>query len=127
VLLAVCQEFDLDHEFVSRGGASLFAGGIGNTGSVCGAVIGGVMAIGLKNGRADTMEEVLGSLQLAGEFRKRFETEAGTISCRELTSEDLSTPQGIERYMNSDKPMAVCAPAVALAHRLAVDLLRETG
>jgi len=124
VLLAVSQEFDLDHKFVSQGGASLFAGGIGNTGSVCGAVIGGVMAIGLKNGRADTMEEVLQSLQLAAEFRRRFEAEAGTILCRELTGVDLSTPEGIERYMNSDKPMTVCGPAVALAERLAVDILK---
>ncbi|MBC8412283.1 MAG: C_GCAxxG_C_C family protein [Nitrospira sp.] len=36
--------------------------GLGNTGAVCGAVIGAVMAIGLKRGRADSMEKMLSSL-----------------------------------------------------------------
>lgn len=120
----MCRDFDIEHEFVSQGIATLFAGGIGNTGSVCGAVIGGVMAIGLKHGRAEDMEEILGSLQVAAEFRRRFEADAGTISCRELTGADLSNPEEIEKYMNSEIPMTVCGPAVALAHRLAVDLLQ---
>lgn len=127
MLLAVCQDFDLEQEFVSQGLASLFAGGIGNTGSVCGAVIGAVMAIGLKKGRADSMEGVLSNLQIAGEFRSRFEAEVGTISCRELTGADFTTPEALEQYMSSDTPALVCAPAVNTAHRLAVELLRESS
>ena len=117
----------MEDEFVSKGLAGLFAGGIGNTGSVCGSVIGAVMAIGLKKGRADTMEGAFANLAVAQEFRRRFEEEAGTISCRELTGADLSTPEGIEEFMNSDTPATACAPAVNLAHRLAVELLRETS
>jgi C_GCAxxG_C_C family probable redox protein len=117
----------MEHDFVSKGIASLFAGGIGNTGSVCGAVIGAVMALGLKQGRGDSMEDMLNSLGIAGEFRRRFEAEVGTISCRELTGADISTMEGIEEYMNSETPMMVCAPAVNHAHRLAVELLRETS
>jgi C_GCAxxG_C_C family probable redox protein len=105
----------------------MFAGGIGNTGAVCGAVIGGAMAIGLKQGRTESIEEVLSSLAVAGEFRRRFEDEMGTISCRELTGVDLSTPEGIEEYMNSDTPGMVCVSAVNHAHRIAVELLRESG
>ena len=105
--------------------ASGFGGGIGNTGAVCGAVVGAVMAISLKLGRADTMEESLRRLAVPGEFRRRFETEMGTISCRELTEADLSTKKGIEQYMSSDKPMTVCFPAVGVAYRLTVDLLME--
>jgi len=116
----------MEHEFVSQGIASMFAGGLGNTGSVCGAVIGAAMAIGLKIGRADTMEGALNKLELAKEFRRRFEEEVGTISCRELTGADLTTPEGIEQYMNSDTPGMVCVAAVNTAHRLAVELLKET-
>jgi len=59
-LLAVCQEFGIETEndIVPRL-ALYFAGGIGNTGAVCGAVAGAVMPIDLKLGRADTMEEAL--------------------------------------------------------------------
>ena len=117
----------MEQDFVSRGGAVLFAGGIGNSGAVCGAVVGAVMAIGLKRGRAETMEGMLDELAVAAEFRRRFEAEVGDISCRDLTGADLSTTEGVEAYMSSDTPMMVCFPAVAMAYRLAVDLLRESS
>jgi len=49
----------------------------------------------------------------------------GTISCRELTGLDLTNPEEIEELMKSEVPQNVCYPAVATAHRLVVDLLRE--
>jgi C_GCAxxG_C_C family probable redox protein len=124
----VCQEFKMETEnnAIPRI-ASAFAGGIGNTGSVCGAVVGAVMAIGLKQGRADTMEEALRNLAVAQEFRRRFEAEMETINCHELTGADLTTPEGIEQFMASDTPRAVCFPAVGAAYRLVVDLLNETS
>jgi C_GCAxxG_C_C family probable redox protein len=124
----VCQEFEIEIENdVIRRIAFGFAGGIGNTGAVCGAVVGAVMAIGLKRGRADTMEEGLRELAVSREFRRRFEAEMETISCRELTGVDLSTEEGLEQFMSSDIPQTVCFPAVAAAYRLVVDLLKETS
>ena len=126
--MAVCQEFEMEieNEIVPRI-AYGFAGGIGNTGSVCGAVAGAVMAIGLKIEKADTMEEGLRQLAVVQEFRRRFEAEMETISCRELTGADLTTEEGIEQFMSSDTPQTVCFPAVGVAYRLAVDLLKETS
>jgi len=124
----VCQEFEIEIENdVIRRIAFGFAGGLGNTGAVCGAVVGAVMAIGLKRGRADTMEEGLRELAVSREFRRRFEAEMETISCRELTGVDLSTEEGLEQFMSSDIPQTVCFPAVAAAYRLVVDLLKETS
>jgi len=122
----VCQEFEIENEIIPRI-ASCFGGGIGNTGAVCGAVVGAVMAIGLKRGRADTMEEGLRELAVPREFRRRFEAEMGTISCRELTGVDLTTEEGLQQFMNSDTPQTVCFPAVGAAYRLVVDLLKETS
>lgn len=121
----MCQEFGIENEIIPRI-ATCFAGGIGNTGAVCGAVAGAVMAIGLKKERGDTMEEALRTLAVAQEFRRRFEAEMETINCRELTGADLSTPEGIEQFMGSDTPQTVCFPAVGAAYRLVVDLLKET-
>jgi C_GCAxxG_C_C family probable redox protein len=118
----VCQEYEIENEIIPRI-ASCFAGGIGNTGAVCGAV----MAIGLKKERGDTMEEMLRTLAVAQEFCRRFEAEMETINCRELTGVDLSTPEGIEQLMGSDIPQTVCFPAVGVAYRLVVDLLKETS
>ena len=105
--------------------ASAFAGGIGNTGAVCGAVAGAVMAIGLKKGRDDTMDESLRTLAVAQEFRRRFEAEMKTINCRELTGADLTTEEGLKQLMNSDTSQKVCFPAVGAAYRLVVDLLLQ--
>ena len=124
----MCQEFEIETENdVIPRIAFGFAGGIGNTGAVCGAVAGAVMAIGLKLARADTMDEGLRRLAVAQEFRRRFEAEMETITCRGLTGADLSTEEGREQFMSSDIPLTVCFPAVGVAYRLVVDLLKETS
>ncbi len=123
----MCQELEIEveNEIIPRI-AFGFAGGIGNTGAVCGAVAGAVMAIGLKIERGDTMEEGLRALGVVQEFRRRFEAEMETINCRELTGVDLSTEEELEQFMGSDIPQTVCFPAVDAAYRLVVDLLKET-
>jgi C_GCAxxG_C_C family probable redox protein len=122
----VCQEFEIESEVIPRI-ASCFGGGIGNTGAVCGAVAGAVMAIGLTKERGDTIADWLRLSALAQEFRRRFEAEMKTIICRDLTGADLSTEEGVARYMNSDIPQTVCFPAVGAAYRLVVDLLKENS
>jgi C_GCAxxG_C_C family probable redox protein len=122
----VCQEFGLEPENAAIPGIAYgFAGGIGNTGAVCGAVAGGVMAIGLKLGRGDTVEGMLKNLGVVGEFRRRFEAEMGDIDCRELTGLDLTTEKDMAQLVNSDIAQKVCFPAVGAAYRLAVELLRD--
>ena len=120
----MCQEFEIEKD-VNPKIAFGFAGGIGNTGSVCGAVAGAVMAIGLKKGAAETMEDGMRNLAVVQEFRRRFEAELETINCRELTGMDLSTEEGVEQFMSSDIPMKVCFPAVSVAYRLAMEVLKE--
>jgi C_GCAxxG_C_C family probable redox protein len=120
----VCQKFKMEIDSdVIPGIAGPFAGGIGNSGSICGAVVGAEMAIGLKQKQVRTMEGMLRNLAVAREFRNRFESEMKTISCRELTGMDLGTREGIENFMASGIPQEVCFPAVALSYRLAVDLI----
>ena len=127
----MCQEYNIENEIIPKI-ATCFGGGIGNTGSVCGAVIGAVMAIGLIKGRGESkdsgerLEDWFRVASLAQEFRQRFEGEMGTIICRELTGADLTTEEGREKLMNSDIAMTVCAPAVGLAYRLVVELLKES-
>lgn len=108
-----------------------FAGGIGITGAVCGAVSGAVMAIGLKLGRGETMEDMLRRWAVSRELCRRFEAEMGTIHCRELTGVDMSAvdlkPEGMGQFMNFDKLQTVCIPAVGVAYQQVVRLLRESS
>ena len=39
----------------------------------------------------------------------------------------VAIEEGVERFMKSDVPQTVCFPAVGVAYRLAVDLLREAS
>ena len=91
------------------------------------AVSGAGMALGLKIEKGDTMEEGLRAFGVIQEFRRRFEAEMETINCRELTGMEMSTKEDIEQFMNSDIPQTVCFPAVGIAYRLVVDLLKETS
>ena len=84
------------------------------------------MAICLKQGRGETMEEIMGNLAVVREFRRRFEAEMGDIDCRELTGIDLSTEEGLKQAMGSDIVQRVCSPAVATSYRLVVELLEES-
>ena len=84
------------------------------------------MAISLKMERGDTMEDWLQIAEVVQDFRRRFEAEMGTISCRELTGVDLTTEEGMNQAMISDLPQTVCFPAVGTAYQLVLDLLRET-
>jgi len=124
VLLAVSQEFGIENEIIPKI-ASCFAGGIGNSGSVCGAVTGAVMAIGLIVKEGDSMDDYLKKLSLAQEFRQRFEDEMKTINCHELTGADLTTPEGIDEFMKSDIPQKVCFPAVGTAFNIVMDILKK--
>jgi C_GCAxxG_C_C family probable redox protein len=130
VLLAVCQEFEIEVEKdVIPQIAIGFAGGMGITGSVCGAVVGSVMALGLKMGRGDTMEEMLRRFGVTREFRRRFEAEMGTISCHELTGLELTelelTMEGLGQLMSSDMSQGPCVSAVGHAYQIVVDMLKE--
>ena len=118
----MCQHLGLEHDAVPAI-ATAFGGGIGGTGSVCGAVVGAVMAIGLRHGRRDASVKDARAYGLTQELRRRFEAEMGATECRTLTGMDLSTPEGVRAFYKSDVPARVCLPAVGFAYRAAVELL----
>ncbi len=81
--------------------ATSFGGGMGLLGKTCGAITGGLMAIGLKYGRAsieDTpaKEKTYGLVQ---NFIKEFTEINGSNTCHDLLDCDISTTEG----MNSAK------------------------
>ena len=79
--------------------ATPFGGGIGRRGSVCGALTGGVMAVGLKVGRSELKDAKRReeSYETALELFKRFEKEFGSALCYDLIKLDLTTPEGREK------------------------------
>lgn len=120
----MCQHFGMENDLVPRI-ATAFGGGIGGTGSVCGALAGAVMAIGLRHGRERSSENNALAYALTQKLSARFAAATGHVQCRELTGMDLSTPEGVRRFYASDVPQRVCMPAVGAAYETAVALLEE--
>ena len=98
---------------------------MGLTGAACGALSGAVMAIGLARGPAGNATEFVQAMAPVQELRRGFEKKMGTISCRELTNVDLTNPEAFEKYLSSDVPEKVCAPAVDTAYKLVMQILKE--
>ncbi len=82
--------------------ATGFGGGMGGCGETCGALVGGIMALGLKYGR--TKGSDIERKQRTGAFVKEligaFREEFGSLRCIELTNVDMSTPEGMQRAID---------------------------
>lgn len=120
----MCQEFNIESDVIPKI-ASCFGGGFGGAGDVCGAVVGGVMAIGLVRKQSTTIEEWQESAEVARTLYNRFAEEMGSVKCRDLIGLDLTLDEDKEKLMNSDVAMTVCFPAVAHAFRITMELLEE--
>lgn len=82
VLLAYARDFNIDEKTCLRL-ASGFGGGIGKTGSVCGAVTGAVMVLGLKGSGVGDSKEL--TYQRTEQFLRMFEDKFGSTDCGKLT------------------------------------------
>jgi len=107
--------------------ATGFGGGIGRRGSVCGALSGAVMALGLKYGR-DTVKEkerAENCIQKALECYTRFNKKFGTILCYDLIKCDLSTPEGYKQFRKSGLRETNCTKYIREAMQILLDLTKE--
>ncbi len=90
--------------------ATAFGGGIGRCGSVCGALTGGVLAIGVKYGTNEPLlEKRLKAYELAHKFYRQFEKQHGSVLCRELIGYNLSSPEELEKARQSKVFEEKCA------------------
>jgi len=97
VLLAVSDWLGIQNRLIPKIAIG-FGAGIGGCGSVCGAISGGIMALGLKFGRNEVEKQEMKPYWFAFKLLRRFEKEFGCITCRELTSCDLTTEVGRKKY-----------------------------
>lgn len=121
VLLTIFEHWNGKNELIPKI-ATAFGGGIGRCGSVCGALSGGVMAIGIKYGTNEpSVEKRLRAYELANKFYKRFEKQHGSVLCRELIGYDLSNPEELDKARKEKVFEEKCVNFV----RKAVEILAE--
>jgi C_GCAxxG_C_C family probable redox protein len=105
--------------------ATGFGGGIGRNGDVCGALIGGVMAMSLALGRDKAEQSREPCYSAVDRFYNDFRIRFGSCKCRELTNANLKTPEGFRTYQ-AEVHTDVCIPIVAWAAKKTHDIIKET-
>ncbi|MBE0520545.1 C_GCAxxG_C_C family protein [Candidatus Bathyarchaeota archaeon] len=122
VLLAMQKFWNVENPLEPKV-ASAFGGGIGRRGSLCGALTGGVIAIGLKYGtNKPIVEEREKAYSLALKFYNRFKKDCGGVLCRDLIGYDLTNPKEYEKARNSNVFMDKCVHFIEKAVEILIDL-----
>ncbi|UCF04202.1 MAG: C_GCAxxG_C_C family protein [bacterium] len=124
VFSAFAPDLGLERETALRI-ATGFGGGMARMGSICGAVTGAFMAIGLRHGRTEAgdTEAKERTYALIREFATRFTERHGSIICRELIDCDISTPEGLRDAEDSGVFTEVCPNFVKDAATILDELL----
>lgn len=120
----MCRELGVESPLFPRI-ATAFAAGMGRTGEVCGAVVGGIMCIGVAHGRDKSDQPDDRAVLLTRRFLSAFRDEMGEVRCRALTGVDFTVEEEVQRFRTSDIPIRVCLRAGGLAYDLALKLIRE--
>jgi len=103
--------------------ASAFGGGIGRGGSICGALTGGVIAIGLKYGTNNPLaEEREKAYLLALKFFNQFRKDCGSVLCRELIGHNLANPKELEKARKAGVFREKCDKFIEKAVEALIDL-----
>jgi C_GCAxxG_C_C family probable redox protein len=121
VLAAFAGRHGLDRDAALRV-ACAFGGGVASGGGPCGAVTGGLMAIGLAHGGSRANDEGTRERTYAASraFLERFRREHGSNVCRELLGVDIGTPEGREAAAKEGLFRTRCPRYVRTAARLAM-------
>ena len=125
VLFSFCDDLGLELDSALKLACG-FGGGMGRQGEVCGAVSGGIMALGLKFGRGKNDQRAATELAYAKirEFMRRFSERHGSCHCRELLNGcDLTMPEGQADFKNNECFNLICRPCVRDAAQMVADMM----
>jgi C_GCAxxG_C_C family probable redox protein len=123
VLAAVAEQLHLKSSLIPKV-ATGFGAGMGRQGSICGAVAGAVMALGLKYGRLHPGQSRQPTYRRVQALCHKFEQKFGSVYCRDLIGHDISSSKALARAMKSGVFATRCPEFVAEAVRLYFKLAR---
>jgi C_GCAxxG_C_C family probable redox protein len=105
--------------------AAAFGGGMSSHGEVCGAVSGALMALGLRFASPDPDDKERRDFVYSRgrDFMQRFESQHGSLICRQLLGRDLNQPGELEQARSEDRFNAICPAYIASAAAILGDLL----
>lgn len=119
VLYSSAENVGIDRDTALRVACG-FGAGLGRAQDVCGAVSGGVMALGMKYGRGegDDKSRTEDTYRRTREFLAQFKRRHGSIICRDLIGCDLQSPEGQQLFKDKNLLRETCAKCVQTASEL---------
>ena len=91
--MAVAEKHNIQSELIP-GIASGFCGGMSRTAGLCGALAGGIMALGVVFGRNSSEDSPKKIYALTERLVRDFEKQFGSRNCSDLLGCDISTREG---------------------------------
>ncbi|OAA83865.1 C-GCAxxG-C-C family protein [Clostridium ljungdahlii] len=125
VLTNFAKELGMDTEQANKVAAS-FGGGM-FCGETCGAVIGALIAIGLKYGHylKDTPNTKNQNIAKVTEFREKFLMRYDSTVCKELLGYDISKPEEMKIILEKGLLFSFCPKLVAYVTEILTEILSE--
>lgn len=107
-------------EYIAAG----FGGGMGICGETCGAISGGVIAIGLLLQRThpERKDHKKKAYEYVREFIRLFKEKHGTVKCNDLLGMDISTDEGYRKGHDEKLFETRCPEFVETAVQLVLDM-----
>ncbi len=124
-MLAVAEHEQLQNELIPRI-ATGFCSGMARTGGMCGAVTGGILAIGLLLGRDVPADPIDPCYQAVKQFNELFSTRFGSLNCLELTGVHLGTPEGQVAFKEK-RQIEACTRYVGEAAGMVIKVTEKMG
>jgi len=124
VFSAFAPGLGLERELALRVGGA-FGGGMARMGEVCGAVTGGLMALGLRYGKYRKEDDTARdrTYELGRQFLQRFRERHGALRCSDLLGHDISTPEGRQAAQEKGLFRTLCPVLVREAAEIVEGLL----
>jgi len=91
--LAVAEKHNIQSDIIPAV-ASGFCGGMSRTDGLCGALVGGIMALGVVYGRNSSADSPKKIYALTERLVRNFEKQFGSRNCSDLLGCDISTREG---------------------------------
>lgn len=129
VLYAYAPDLGLDGETALKVATGLGAG-MARRGEVCGALTGGILALGLKYGRGASQDRSATeqTYQKTLALMTRFESQHGSCLCRVLLQGcDLRTPEGQRQFKEQDLLHKTCIGCVQTVVAALAQLLEDSA
>jgi C_GCAxxG_C_C family probable redox protein len=126
VLYSFCDDLGFNKDMALKLACG-FGAGMGRKEEVCGAVTGGIIAIGIKYGRNKADDKIAGekTYEKTRELMNNFRKLNGTFICRKLLNDcELTTEEGHKQFMELNLRNTVCLKCVQHAVEILEPLIK---